>query len=58
MGYTDTLHNYQVYLLTSRMIVVRKDVRFDEEKALQVSLEREVQLQAVEELLVPKEEEP
>ena len=34
--------------------MVRKDVRFDEEKAMQVSLEREVELHVYEELLAPK----
>ena len=58
VGYTDTSHNYRVYLPTSWRIVVRKDLKFDEQKAMQVSLEREIQLQAVEELLVPNEEEP
>ena len=58
MGYTDTPHNYQVYLPTSRRTVVHKDLKFDEQKAMRVSLERELQLHAVEELLVPKEEEP
>ena len=38
--------------------MVRRYLKFDEKKAMQVSLERELQLQAVEELLVPKEEEP
>jgi len=40
------------------MTVVRKDLKFDEQKVMRVSLERELQLQVVEELLVPKEEEP
>jgi len=56
--YTNTPHNYRVYFLTSRMIVVHRDVRFDEEKAMQVSLERELELHADEELLAPKVEEP
>ena len=38
--------------------MVRRDLKFDEKKAMPVSLERELQLQAMEELLVPKEEEP
>ena len=40
------------------MTVVHRDLKFDEQKAMQVSLERELQLQVVEELLAPKEEEP
>ena len=58
VGYTDTPHNYRVYLPTSRRTVVRRDLKFDEQKAMRVSLERELQLQVVEEFLVPKEEEP
>ena len=48
VGYTDTPHNYQVYLPTSKRIVVRRDLKFDEQKAMRVSLERELQLQVVE----------
>ncbi len=58
LGYTDTPHNYRVYLSTSGMTVVRRDVTFDEEKAMRVSLEREVELHANEKLLAPKVEEP
>ena len=58
VGYIDTPHNYRVYLPTCRRIVVRRYLKFDEQKAMRVSLERELQLQVVEELLVPKEEEP
>eukprot|EP00253_Pinus_taeda_P021914 PITA_21914 len=58
VGYTDTPQNYWVYFPTSRSTVVRRDLKFDEQKAMRVSLERELQLQAVEELLVPKEEKP
>eukprot|EP00253_Pinus_taeda_P031980 PITA_31980 len=58
VGYTDTPHNYRVYFPASRRTVVRRNLKFDEQKAMQVSLKRELQLQAMEELLVPKEEEP
>lgn len=58
VGYTDTPHNYRVYMLTSRMIVVRRDIKFNEEKAIRVSLERELELHADEEILAPKVEEP
>ena len=58
VGYTNTPHNYRVYLPTIRRTVVRRDLKFDEQKAMRVSLERELQLEAVEELFVPKEEEP
>jgi len=40
------------------MTVVRRDVRFDEQKAMQVSIKRKIRLHAVEEILVPKIEEP
>lgn len=30
VGYTDTPHNYQVYLPTKWRIVVRRDLKFDE----------------------------
>ena len=58
VGYTNTPYNYWVYLPTSRRTTVRRDLKLDEKKAMQVSLEKELQLQAMEELLVPKEEEP
>lgn len=38
--------------------MVHRDVRFDAEKAMRVSLEKELQLHAVEELLAPKVEKP
>ena len=34
VGCTDTPHIYLVYLPTSKMTVVHRDVRFDEEKAM------------------------
>ena len=58
MGYTDTPHNYRVYLPTSQRTVVFRDIKFDELKAMRASLERELKLQAEEELSIPKEEEP
>lgn len=56
LAYTDTPHNYQVYLLTNKMTVVQRDVKFDQDKTMRSSLERELQLHVVEELLAPKEE--
>jgi len=56
VGYTDTPHNYQVYLPTNRMRVVCGDVKFDVDKATRCSIERELYLHAVEEILAPKEE--
>ena len=58
MGYIDTPHNYQVYMPTCRMRVVRRDIRFDEDKSMKVSLERELELHADEEILAPKVEGP
>ena len=58
LGYTDTPHNYWVYLLTSRMTMVCRDVIFDEEKLRHISLERELELHENEEILAPKVEEP
>ena len=56
VGYTDTPHNYRVYLPDSQNIVVRRDIKFHEEKAMKLSLERELHLHAEDELLVPKDE--
>jgi len=59
VGYTDTPHNYRVFLPASKRTVVHRDLKFDEQRAMRVSLEREVMLHGDdEELLVPKEEEP
>jgi hypothetical protein len=56
VGYTKTPHNYRVYFSNSKMTVMRRDIKFDEGKAMRLSLERELDLQAEEELLVPKDE--
>ena len=56
VGYTDTPHNYWVYLPNNIMTVVRRDIKFDEEKGMWLSLERELYLHVDEELLVPKNE--
>jgi hypothetical protein len=56
VGYTETPHNYRVYLSKSKMSVMRRDIKFDEVKAMRLSLEREIDLHAEEELLVPKDE--
>jgi len=58
LGHTDTPHNYHVFLPTSQRTVVRRDLKFDEQRAMRVSLERELKLHGDEELLVSKEEEP
>ena len=56
VGYTETPHNYRVYLKNNRTTVARRDIKFNEGKAMQLSLERELDLHAEEELLVPKDE--
>ena len=38
------------------MNVMRQDIKFDEGKAMRLSLERELDLHVEEELLVPKDE--
>ena len=42
VGYTDTPHNYWVYLPSNKRKMVRRDVNFNEEKAMGYSLEREL----------------
>ena len=56
VGYTDTPHKNQVYLPSHKMTVVHRDVKFNEEKAMRSSVERELQLHTDEDLLAPKEE--
>ena len=46
VGYTETPHNYRVYFPDSRMTVVQRDIKFHEEKAMKLSLERELHLHA------------
>ena len=55
VGYTNTPQNYRLYLPSHRMTVVCRDVKFDEEKAMRCSLERELQLHVYEKILAPKE---
>lgn len=43
VGYIETPHNYVVYFPFLRMTVVQRDVKFDEDKAMQCSIERELQ---------------
>ena len=56
MGYTDMPHNYRLYFPDNCKTVVRRDIKFQEEKAMKCLLEREPHLHADEELLVPKDE--
>jgi len=45
-----------VYIPSLKNNVLRRDVKFDEEKAMRSSLERELSTSLKEELLAPKEE--
>jgi hypothetical protein len=56
VGYTETPHNYRVYFPNNKMTIMRRDIKFDEGKAMRLSLERELDLHVEEELLVPKDE--
>ena len=56
VGYTETPHNYRVYFPNNLMNVVRRDIKFYEGKSMRLSLERDLDLHAEEELLVPKDE--
>jgi hypothetical protein len=56
VGYTKTPNNYHVYFPNSKMTVMQRDIKFDEGKAMRLSLEREIDLHAEEELRVPKDE--
>ena len=56
VGYTETPHNYCVYFPNSWMTVVCWDIKFNEVKAMKLSLERELHLHVEEELIVPKDE--
>jgi hypothetical protein len=54
VGYTEAPHNYRLYFPNSNMIVMRWDIKFDEGKDMWLSLERELDLNAEEDLLVQK----
>ena len=54
VGYTDTPHNYWLYLPFHKMKIFHRDVNFNEEKEMGCSLE-ELKLHADEEILSPKE---
>ena len=56
VGYTDMLHKYHVYFPNNGKIVVRRDIKFQEEKSMKCLLESELHLHADEELLVPEDE--
>jgi len=56
LGYIETPHNYRVYFPNSKMTAMRQDIKFDEGKAMRLLLERELDLHAEEQLLVPKDE--
>jgi hypothetical protein len=56
VGYTKKPHSYRVYFPNSKMTIMRRDIKFDEGKAMWLLLERELDLHVEEELLVPKDE--
>ena len=56
MGYTEIPHNYHVYFPNSRMTVVRRDIKLNEVKAMNLLLEKELHLHAKVELLFSKDE--
>ena len=56
LGYTENPHNYHLYFPNNQMTVVRRDIKFNEEKAMKLLLERELDLHVEEEILVPKDE--
>ena len=53
VGYTETPHNYYVHLPSLRMIVMQRDVKFDEEKVTWCYLERELLIPLEEDILAP-----
>ena len=43
-------------MLAHKMTVVKRDVKFEEDKTMRLSLERELKFHAGEEILAPKDE--
>jgi len=57
VGYSETTQAYKVYLPRLKKTILRRDVRFEQSRALLGSLEREqVVVPKMEELLAPNEE--
>jgi hypothetical protein len=56
VGYSETTKAYRVYVPALRRTVIRRDVRFEEGKALRKSLEREQSTTEDEEQQAPKQE--
>lgn len=56
MGYTETPHNYYLYLPSLRITFVQRDVKFDEDKLMWCSLERELPNPPKKDILAPKDE--
>jgi len=50
LGYMDTPHEYRVYLPSTQRTVVCRDLKFNNQKAMCISLERELKLHAYEEI--------
>lgn len=58
IGYIKTPHNYRVYFPSLRVTLMRRDFRFDQEKAMRCSLKQFLSIPSEEELLYPKQEPP
>ena len=56
LGYIETPHIYHVYFPSLIMKFVCRDVKFDEDKEMWCSLDRELQIPPEEEILALKEE--
>ena len=52
VGYIEAPHKFRVYFSSPNMIVMRRDVKFDEEKAMRFTLEQELSIPQEEELLL------
>lgn len=56
VGYRETPHNHRMYLPSLIMTFVRRDVKFDEEKVMQCSLEMSFKSQQKKIFLAPNKE--
>ena len=56
VGYTETPHKYRVYFPNRKITVVPRDIKFVEEKAMCLSLERALDFHVEEQMLVPKDD--
>lgn len=56
IGYIESPHNYGVYFPLIKVTVVRRDVKFYQEKAMRCSLKRYLSISLEEEILATKED--